>query len=82
MHPHMSGWQTALISLCGLLIGAGLAIVGSVQKEPTLTNLGSTIIGGALGIFVPQRQQGTKAPAAQPRRLTAPQLPPMLPPKG
>lgn len=52
----MSGWQTALMSIIGLCIGAAVAVVGAVYKTPELTNLGCTICGGALGAFVPQVQ--------------------------
>lgn len=50
----MTSWLTVVVSLVGLLTGAGLAVVGAHLKEPSLVNLASTIIGGALGALVPQ----------------------------
>lgn len=64
----MSPWLTALVSLVGLLIGAGVAVAGAIYKEPTLTQLGSTIVGGALGMFVPSMKSPT--PPAPRRRDT------------
>lgn len=49
----MTNWSTVLLSLCGMLIGAGLAVAGAVWREPVLTNLGATVVGAALGMFVP-----------------------------
>lgn len=51
----MTNWLTAIVSLAGLLVGAGLAIMGALYKSPELVNVGSTIVGGALGLFVPHR---------------------------
>lgn len=50
----MSSVQSSLISLAGLLVGAIVAILGAKWKSPELTQLGCTICGGALGMFVPQ----------------------------
>ena len=49
----MSTLQSSLVSLAGLLVGASVAIFGAVWKSPELTQLGCTICGGALGMFVP-----------------------------
>ena len=58
----MSSSPSAIVSLLGLLIGAGLASVGAIYKEPALIQLGSTICGGALGAFIPQLQMPKAAP--------------------
>ncbi len=66
----MSPWLTAVVSLVGLCIGAGVAVAGAVYKEPTLTQLGSTIVGGALGMFVPSVKMPGHHQPAQRRRDT------------
>jgi hypothetical protein len=60
---------TALVSLAGLLTGASLAVVGALHNADSLVNVGSTIIGGALGMFVPQPRGAT-----QTRRPTSPKI--------
>ena len=58
---------TALVSLAGLLTGASLAVIGALNNAEPLVNVGSTIIGGALGMFVPQ----TRTNATPQRRSTS-----------
>jgi hypothetical protein len=60
--------MTAVVSLAGLLTGAALATIGALYRADALVNIGATIIGGALGMFVPQA--GLRG--GQSRRATAP----------
>jgi hypothetical protein len=46
----MSSWQTTVVSIVALLLGAGIAVTGVVMKDAGMTPIASMLIGGGLGM--------------------------------
>jgi hypothetical protein len=74
----LHGWQ----AIAALLIGAALAVAGvALPHGDALVALGSSIVGGVIGVLQPWRSPQSRGRASD-RIPTAAQGVPILPPSG